>query len=193
MEQQPKSEGKCLFCGKTFAKAGINRHLKTHLEQKTVENSKEKSYLVKIESDPRWSSSSYFLSLWVDGKASMENIDGFLRNIWLEYCGHLSVFRKPQSRMQGDEVPMSRKVDKIFHKDLKLEYDFDSATALLLIVLEEYSVKADDKIVLLSRNEPLEWLCNSCKQRTGHPKRMGVCAYDGGRIDTERDGVFAKK
>jgi hypothetical protein len=28
MNQKIKSEGKCLYCGKTFAKASINRHLK---------------------------------------------------------------------------------------------------------------------------------------------------------------------
>jgi hypothetical protein len=30
MQEKIKSEGKCLFCGKTFDKAGINRHLATH-------------------------------------------------------------------------------------------------------------------------------------------------------------------
>ena len=28
MQEKLKSEGKYLFCGKTFAKAGINRHLR---------------------------------------------------------------------------------------------------------------------------------------------------------------------
>ncbi|MDR2065732.1 MAG: hypothetical protein LBP85_08520 [Prevotellaceae bacterium] len=38
MEQNPKSEGKYLFCGETFAKTGITRHLQTHLRQKAKEN-----------------------------------------------------------------------------------------------------------------------------------------------------------
>jgi hypothetical protein len=32
-----------------FAKAGINRHLKTHLKQKEAENERGKSYLLKVE------------------------------------------------------------------------------------------------------------------------------------------------
>ncbi|MDR1544508.1 MAG: hypothetical protein LBS50_08930 [Prevotellaceae bacterium] len=61
---------------------------------------------------------------------------------------------------------MSRKTDKVFYKGLKLEYEYDfgSSTELLLTVVEEYPVKADEKIVLLSRNEPLEWLCDTCQK-----------------------------
>jgi hypothetical protein len=61
---------------------------------------------------------------------------------------------------------MSRKTDKVFYKGLKLEYEYDfgSSTELLLTVVEEYPVKADEEIVLLSRNEPLEWLCDTCQE-----------------------------
>jgi hypothetical protein len=193
MEQNPKSEGKCLFCGKTFAKAGINRHLKTHLEQKATANPKGKSYLVKVETASRYESSSYFLSLWVDGTATMGDIDNFLRAIWLDCCGHLSAFTNPAKGHGGGwdyfeviellgqgkqkqyeklmeessgEVPMSRKASQVFYKNLKLkyEYDFGSSTYLQLTAIDEFSVKADEEIVLLSRNEPLEWLCDSCQK-----------------------------
>jgi hypothetical protein len=132
-----------------------------------------------------------------------------------------------------NEIPMNKKVNKIFHKDLKLkyEYDFGSSTYLQLTVVDEYPVKADDEIVLLSRNEPLELLCDLCKTEPAtqictvhqwnggdnvfcdkcakkHAKtcsdfanyaslpvvnspRIGVCCYDGGSIDLERD-VFVK-
>jgi hypothetical protein len=262
MEQNPKSEGNCLFCGKTFAKTGINRHLKTHLEQKTTGRPKGKSFFVKVEADSHYGSSPYFLSLWVDGTATMGNIDDFLRAIWLECCGHMSAFTNPANRRQSGmwgyfeamelleqgkqkeyenlmeetkgEIPMSRKVNQVFYKDLKLkyEYDFGSSTNLQLVVMDEYLVKADEKIVLLSRNEPLEWLCDLCQKEPAtqictvhdydedsmfcdkcakkhaekcsdfeeyasmqvvNSPRMGVCAYEGGCIDLERDGVFVKK
>jgi hypothetical protein len=195
MKRNPKSEGKCLFCGETFTKTKINRHLQTHLEQKTKENASRQSYLVKIEPDPKWNNLPYFLFLWIDGKATMDNIDNFLRKIWLECCSHLSSFTNPQNRrndysmldiltaeelqMQGKqkeyeklmedikgEIPMTRKVNKVFYKGLTLnyKYDFGSSTYLLLYVVEKYPVKADNKIVLLSRNEPLELLCDICKE-----------------------------
>jgi hypothetical protein len=179
MEQNPKSEGKCLFCGGTFAKTGINRHLQTHLRQKAKENAPGQSYLIKIEADPKWNSPSYFLVLWVDSSATMKNIDSYLRDIWLECCGHLSAFTDPKQQRgldifkakellkQSDqkkfekfredvnrEIQMNLKTNKVFYEGLKLEYEYDfgSSTKLLLIVVEEYPVKADKKIVLLSRN-----------------------------------------
>jgi hypothetical protein len=258
-----KSEGKCFFCGETFTKTGINRHLQIHLKQKTKENAQGQSYLVKVETNSKWSSLPYFLSLWIDGNTTMKNIDDFLRDIWLECCGHLSSFTNPKNKRQGyglwdffeaealltqgkrkeheklmegikGEVPMSRKANKVFYKGLKLEYEYDfgSSTELLLTVIEEYPVKSDKKIVLLSRNEPLELLCDTCGNEPAtqictvhgwdddslfcekcagkhaekckdfneyaampivNSPRMGVCAYNGGSIDIERDGIFVKK
>ncbi len=263
MQEKLKSEGKCLFCGKTFAKAGINRHLATHLKEKTKSGKPGKSFLVKVETDKKWDSTPYFLSLWIDGDAKMIDFDTFLRNIWLECCGHLSAFRNPKIRRSSfgmfdamdayeylergnvakyekmmeeidGSVPLSRKTKDALYKGLALEYkyDFGSSTELTITVIDEYSVKADKKMVLLSRNEPLEIMCSVCgkfpatqvcsicmwkenavfcdKCAKKHAKecedfadyanmpvvnspRMGVCAYQGGIIDKERDGVFVLK
>jgi hypothetical protein len=212
-----KSEGKCVFCGKTFTKAGINSHLKTHLKQKEAENSEGLSYLVKVEKNPYYGSQPYFLSLWIDGETSMELIDSFLRDIWLECCGHMSAFA-------NDQVSMNEKAKNVFYKDLKLdyEYDFGNTTELKLTVLNEYNVNADDELLLLSRNEPIKWKCESCNKEIAsqicaihdimlcdkcakkhaeecpdfedytsmsvvNSPRMGVCGYEGGSIDIERD------
>jgi hypothetical protein len=259
MEAKFKSEGKCRFCGKIFAKSGINRHMQTHLDKK--QNVAGLSYLVKVEQNQRWLKSPYFLSLWIDGETTLKKIDKFLRDIWLECCGHLSAFRKPKVKqrrgmdpfdamnlllkgdmnqfdkwMNGDDddIPMSRKANKVFHPDLKLEYEYDfgSSTELVLTVIAEYPIKADAAIVLLSRNEPPERYCQTCKKEVAtqmctvhdydeeflfcdrcakkHAKvcedfadysampivnspRAGVCAYSGGTIDKERDGIFEKK
>jgi hypothetical protein len=155
----------------------------------------------------------------------MKSLDKFLREIWLECCGHLSKF---------DGAGMTKKAKDVFSKGLEMdyEYDFGSSTLLTLVVIDEYLIKADEKIVLLSRNEPLEIMCSLCKKAPAtqictvcmyeeaaefcdkcapkHAKkcedfadyaampvvnspRMGVCGYEGGTIDTERDGVFVLK
>jgi len=226
MQEKQKSEGKCFFCGKTFAKAGINRNLATHLLEMAEKEKTGKSFLVKVETCKRWGSSPYFLSLWIDGEATMKNLDKFLREIWLECCGHLSKFHG---------VGMAKKAQDVFEKGLQIdyEYDFGSSTDLTVTVIDEYPIKADKKIVLLSRNEPLEIMCAICKKNPAtqicavclgyeeedvfcdkcaekHAKkcedfadyasmpvvnspRMGVCGYEGGIIDTERDGVYVNK
>jgi hypothetical protein len=67
---------------------------------------------------------------------------------------------------EKDEISMSLKANEILYKGLKLkyEYDFGSTTELLLFVIEEYPIEADGLIVLLSRNEPLELWCHTCKK-----------------------------
>ena len=225
MQEKIKSEGKCFFCGKTFAKAGINRHLVTHLEEKAKGEKSGRSFLVKVETDKSWGTTPYFLSLWIDGETTLKTIDKFLRDIWLECCGHLSKF---------EDAGMERKAKEVFEKGLLIdyEYDFGSSTLLTLAIADEYPMKADKKIVLLSRNEPLKIVCSLCgkapatqicsvcmydedaqfcdKCAKKHAKtcedfadyasipivnspRMGVCAYEGGSIDKERDGVFVMK
>jgi hypothetical protein len=62
-QEKIKSEGICLFCGNTFSKAGINRHLKTHLEGKSSEHKPRISFLLKIEANPCYGTAPYFLSL----------------------------------------------------------------------------------------------------------------------------------
>jgi hypothetical protein len=222
MQKKIKSEGKCLFCGKTFAKAGINRHLVKHLEEKSNDKKDGCSFLVKVETDKSWGTTPYFLSLWIDGDTTMKTIDKFLRDIWLECCGHLSEFYG---------ASMTQKAKNVFWKSVQIDYDYDfgTTTELTLTVVEEYPAKADKKIVLLSRNEPLEIMCSMCKKVPAtqictvcsyegdaefcdkcaekhaekcddfadyasmpivNSPRMGMCGYDGGVIDTERDCVF---
>jgi hypothetical protein len=263
LEEKLKSEGKCLFCNETFAKAGIMRHLKMHLAQIAKTGKKGNSYLVKVDNDPRWNGLPYFLYLWINGNAKMEDFDAFLREIWLECCGHMSKFTdksfkremsmgsydimdafdfleqgkvKQYEKIMEDfgEIPMSRAINKVFAKGKKYEYEYDygSSTILQIEVMEEYPFAAPKKMVLLSRNEPLEIRCDMChteiaevactvhiyeeegkfcsKCAKKHAKvcsdfadyasativnspRMGVCGYEGGVIDIERDGIFNKK
>jgi len=250
MQEKLKSEGKCLFCGKMYAKAGINRHLITHLNEK--ENRDGVSFLLKVEPNSRWGKSLYFLSLWVDGETTLKQLDKFLREIWLECCGHLSAFRYKErgnptmnfnsllkslsqtprvSTGKFGEISFQKKAKELFYPDMKLdyEYDFGSSTDLEISVVASFPCKADKKIALLSRNEPLEIMCSICGEvpatqictvcmydddalfcdrcASKHAEkcedfadyaalpvvnspRMGVCAYTGGVIDTERDGVF---
>ena len=227
MQEEYKSEGKCLFCGDTFTKSGINRHLSIHLKDFVKTGESGQSFFVKVEPDKRWGATPFFLSLWVDGETAMKTLDQFLRNIWLECCGHISAFRVSNT----GEISMSRKVNKLFKKGLVLnyEYDFGSTTKLCITVVDEYPVKAEKKIVLLSRNEPMQAICAMCDKAPAtqictvcsyeeyalfcdkcgkkhaekcaafadyasmpvvNSPRMGVCAYTGGSIDTERDGVY---
>jgi len=220
MQEKIKSEGKCLFCGKNFAKAGINRHLSTHIKEREKSGKPGHSFFVKIETSKRWGSTPYFLSLWIDGETTLQDLDRFLRDIWLDCCCHLSAFRDPSGRLNDilynededdmdedfedeeedddifgnpfgyegeDDVPMNCKTGKIFFKGLELdyEYDFGSTTELRITVMDEYSVEADEDIVLLSRNEPLKIMCSDCG-KVPATQMCPYCIYDG-------DAIFCNK
>ena len=128
--------------------------MQKHLADKTRIDKPGKSFLLKIEPNPRWGNTPYFLSLWVDGNASLEMIDNFLRRIWLECCGHMSAFtNKKQQRTKASmwdffeaeslleagkikeyeeimeetrgEIPKHRRAKDALHKDMKIEYQYD--------------------------------------------------------------------
>jgi hypothetical protein len=219
-QTQMKSEGKCCFCGKTYAKASMSKHLATHLKDLETKSAKI-SYHVKVEAGP------YFLHLFIDGEKKLDDLDVFLRHIWLECCGHMSGF----TGAGREEIEMSKKIKSIFKNTDKLthEYDYGSTTTLKVSVLSDYPVETKEGIKLLSRNEPLEIMCAICKKEPAnylcgthlyegnalfckkcakkHEKecsdfadyaampvvnspRCGVCAYSGGNIDRERDGIY---
>ncbi len=102
MPKEIVSVGECLFCNNSFTKAGITKHLGAHLAGKAKDGKPGKSFHVRIEANPKWGAAPYFLNLWVDGNVTIENIDIFLRQIWLECCGHMSSFVNPKkSRQRG--------------------------------------------------------------------------------------------
>lgn len=170
------SEGKCHFCSKAFKKAGITKHLNTHLQAMTDIEKPLGSFHLQVASNPRWGKSPYFLNLWVDSDAKLKDIDKYLRGIWLECCGHLSAFR-PAGR--AGEVKMNKKAGDVFTLDpaLEYEYDFGSTTDLLLTVAAFSSSKPEEKIVLLSRNEPLPIMCDHCNKQPA-TQICTVCSFD---------------
>lgn len=91
------AQGKCVFCNKALSKTGLTLHLNNHLTEISKGNKFGKSFHIKIEPGRRWGTTPYFLYFWIDASAEMDDIDNFLRNIWLVCCGHVSSFIKKQS------------------------------------------------------------------------------------------------
>lgn len=200
--EELKSIGHCVFCNEVFDREAITRHLKTHFTKMEKTTASQNSYHIKVENDPRYGKSPYFLNLWVSDKAKFEDIDDFLRGIWLECCGHMSSFTDIETRKKNkrnfnfldfdkeneDEIDMSKKVSKLFYEKQKIEYqyDFGSTTTLLVTVVAILPIKAPKVITLLSRNEPLELLCETCKKEPA----TQICAVHG---YGEEENIFCEK
>jgi hypothetical protein len=245
-----ESLGKCKYCGEVFSNKQITRHLNTHLCRIKESGKNDVSFHLRIYGKYF---REMFLNLLVSGSAKLKDLDDFLRDIWLECCGHMSSFTNVKERnkrrgggfdffqeINDDEeilypgqLSMKTKVMDAFYKGLLLEYEYDfgSTTELIVEVVDSFKIKPDGKkILLLSRNEPLKLLCSICGKGiaevmcavcmdgnmfckkcaakhgqkcedfadyAGMPvvnsPRMGVCGYEGGIIDIERDGIYKAK
>jgi hypothetical protein len=169
-EKTIHSEGQCTYCKEKFDQKDISKHLSTHLKKMSTEKpSRDKSFHIRVEDGP------YFLDLLIAFNEPLSYLDGFLRAIWLECCGHMSTLKVKSRRYEynfdDDEAiigeDMSQTAKQLFQKGQKLEYKYDmgSTTTLDIKVLDEYNVKAHQGVELLSRNEPLKILCEICHKK----------------------------
>ncbi len=157
MTEKLISQGKCIYCNQLISKTKIGKHLANHFEEmeKTGVGKNAKTYChIEVEAH------KMFLQLLVKGGAKLEKIDEFLREIWLECCGHLSEFE-----FNRETISMNKKVWTVFEPQIKIqyEYDFGTTTKLLLKGLEHYKLDLEEDIILLSRNEPFPYMCTECK------------------------------
>jgi hypothetical protein len=206
-----------------FEQKVISKHLATHLAKMQKDDaSKQTIPFVHITVY----FNEMFLHLLVRGDLKLKSIDKYLRDIWLECCGHLSDFYEKKGI-----INMKSTVLNVFQPKVKIAYDYDfgSTTSLDLKSNNVYNLALDEKILLLSRNEPLKLICAKCNKKPAvkicivcnyndysffceecsekHAKicedfddyaslpvvnspRMGTCAYEGGTIDIERDGIY---
>ena len=96
------SKGICNFCKGEFDKSKMSQHLK-YCKQRTLAVSSEeakaaksknaqKTKLFHIVVEGRYNP-QYWMHLELPAIDTFDDVDQFLRDIWLECCGHLSAFR----------------------------------------------------------------------------------------------------
>jgi len=185
-----QSRGNCVFCGREFAKGGLSRHLPTcakRLEAQTeADHSKRRRQaLYHLQVQDAWKG-DFWLHLEMRGEATLQELDDYLRAIWLECCGHLSAFEIGEIRYTqvfedgmslGEEQPLTVRVREVFVPGMEIpyEYDFGSTTELVVKVVSERQGRptTSHPIVLMARNklepmrclvcgQPAAWLCLQC-------------------------------
>lgn len=162
-----KSEGECSYCKKAFSGNGMEKHLLSCAERtKTHGLGGGKAFLVKAAAGPFW---VYFE---VDTSSTLKNVDSFLRDLWLECCGHLSSFSiegvtfaySPQQEY-GDKS-MNVKLNEVLRPGMKFayEYDFGTTTELSMKCVSEQAGTAKGGIAVAARNNMPEYNCSVCKK-----------------------------
>ena len=152
---QAASKGNCYLCGETISKTAFKKHL---LEKHNdAAGDAQTCKLLKVEGADE---KAYWLYLDMPVSATLKTLDRFLRDIWLECCGHESAF------FVGNYEQLSKNTMVGMLRDgLKLhyEYDFGSTTELTITVVGTLlRPKQRRSVRLLGRNEPIRFLCVKC-------------------------------
>lgn len=163
-----QSTGACAYCGREMTRGGMARHLegcKQRGEAVAAADAKPGASGTLVHLQVRDSGTGgYWLNLEVDANATLKQVDGYLRTIWLECCGHLSQFSS--GGWQGGTVGMARKVGAVFHPGVELThvYDFGTSSVTLLkaMAVREGRRTTRHPIALMARNTAHTFACQEC-------------------------------
>lgn len=167
MEKPP---GKCKFCGREMTSGGMSRHLqacpsRTERIREADQKTGEEEILCHLRVQNAWGG-VYWLHLEMKGTATLGELDGYLRAIWLECCDHLSQFSF--GGWKGRPIPMTRQIEQVLEPGEKLVhiYDFGTSSKTLVKVVDERMGKplTENPIVLMARNNPPVLKCKKCGQ-----------------------------
>lgn len=170
MAKRAQSKGQCQYCGATVAKGTATRHLAACPERKTImekaaqaSKKAETLYYLRVQD-------AYDKSFWLDLEArastTLEELDGYLRAIWLECCGHMSQFSF--GGWQGQEIPMRQTIGKVLRLGDTLTHIYDfgtsSYTLVKLVETRKGAPTTPFPIDLMMRNFMPETACQECDQ-----------------------------
>lgn len=175
-----RTKGKCKYCGKEYTMSYMNRHLSACEERRkqlTAQTGSKRCGYFQLAVYSKYDR-DYWMFIEVRDTATLKDVDSFLRDIWLECCGHLSAFTIDGIRydVQPDTdsfwgVParsMNYKLKSVLEKEMTIEYEYDfgSTTELMITVVNHrpgYWQK--DKLIILSRNNPPVFICDECGEK----------------------------
>jgi len=91
--------GKCNLCGGIYSKAVMRKHLESCAGTKKSSGGdsarKRNTFHIVVEGAHR---PEYWMHLEANADATLEDVDSFLRDTWLECCGHMSAFTIQKTR-----------------------------------------------------------------------------------------------
>jgi hypothetical protein len=171
MSGRKQSKGICAFCNKELSKGGVSKHLGAcsllNAAIAKAEQGKgvpEKLFHLRVQDAY---SAGFWLDLEMRGSKSLNDLDSYLRGIWLECCGHLSQFMIGNGWL-GNQIGKQRKIEDVFRGGNPLTHIYDMGTSSETIV-KAVSTRVgkpltSKPIVLMVRNKMPEYPCLECDQ-----------------------------
>ncbi len=187
MSERKQSHGVCAYCGRELSKGGISNHLRTCPERQAAIAAADAKpgrngtlyHLQILDNTPDYYSIAdlfpieHWLHLEIKGGATLDDLDDYLRAIWLECCGHLSAFTIDGEAYVSEvfeygDKPMTAPVRRVFKPGMTIpyEYDFGTTSELIIKVVGQREGKAttDQPIALMARNAFTPPPCSVCGQ-----------------------------
>lgn len=170
-------EGRCYYCNKDLNERTIKRHIRNCPEMKKAiekqnKGSKRGQFIISIKD--KYDKNTYCIYVSIDENLQLEHLDGFIRDVWVECCGHLSCFKingELYNSYEDDEdfyeesYQMDIKLKDVLSVNQKFEYhyDFGSTTELILEVIDYIKVpKNFSQIEIVARNNEVIHSCYKC-------------------------------
>ncbi len=172
------TNGICTYCKSAIPENSrsiinhiANCEIKNNSQSKTTTN-----YMILLIEGKY--SPEYWLLIKAKPDLPMKKIDRFIKDIWVECCGHLSSFSDGYS-----QIGMSRKLDQVFERgrNINYTYDYGSSTELSLSLLEDVEDFDDKEIQILFRNKEKDLKCSYCSN-----KAVAICSF----CTDENDGLL---
>ncbi len=223
MGEELNSEGKCLFCNETFSQKEMGKHVATHLKNMEKEDSvktPETFCHIVVEADVMFlhllvkgnatmkKIDTFLRKVWLE---CCGHLSGFGHKDFKISMTHkvLDVFETKVKIYHDYDYGSTTRVflKGVNNYQLKLKEDIVllSRNEPLKLMCSKCGNQAATNICTACN---WSFYCESCS--TLHEKecgdfsdyanmpvvnspRMGVCGYEGGQIDTERDGIYQKK
>lgn len=179
MPRRKQTKGICAFCGAEIAKSMVGKHLDkcekwgaAIAQSERQAGADETLFHLRVQA---MGQPEFWLHLEARGESKLNDLDRYLRAIWLECCGHLSRFSV--GGWSGNEIPKSRQVGQIFREGVALVhiYDFGTSSETEIKYVATRRGKPTNKhpLALLARNvmpeakciecgADAEWLCMEC-------------------------------
>jgi hypothetical protein len=172
--------GTCELCGQDLNREAAQEHLADCAPAHDRSNGLPQELVHLRATSPGLP--AYWLDVEARIDAKLEALDAFLRRVWLECCGHLSVFRVGAVNYfsRGYDVGFAGAfggtVERSMHIRLRdaltlsgggfeYEYDFGSTTNLRLRAIDGRSGRIGRSAVrLLARNAPPKVQCSICSE-----------------------------
>ncbi|MFH1563018.1 MAG: hypothetical protein ABIF11_06345 [Nitrospirota bacterium] len=203
-----ETNGICSICKAEVTQKGRSAHLKSCIKKHySNEGGVNRYFLLSISG--RYAP-CYWLNIIFDQDWGLSVLDGFLRDVWVECCGHMSEFKidgvsySSYSDTESDDEDMDIEISRVVRvKDKFLYlYDFGSTTELVIKVIDSFqSNKQIKEPEIIARNNPPEigcdecdapatqicsncqiWLCDKCSKRHRGGEDMMLPAVNSPRV-----------